>query len=134
MLIKILQITCFASAALQAFLFYQLMFFPGETIGGFNVTTTETVDFVARRAAVLFLGLSLLSLLCAMSIEKSTLVAACLSVPWLGLAISGTAEYLRGFVGKEIFPAIAIEATLGLCLLVFAGAVIYVTRNAVPAL
>ncbi|WP_412562771.1 hypothetical protein [Thalassobius sp. MITS945101] len=108
---------CGLSAVMQLFLTYTLLSDPQGMIGGFGLPTDSTVGFVARRAGVMFLGLAVLSIAAMFLQQNRGLAAFALSVPWLALAVLGSFEHLRGFVGGEIYPAIAIEATLGLLLL-----------------
>jgi hypothetical protein len=110
-------LACGLSGLMQLFLAYALLSDPQGMIGGFGLPTDSSVGFVARRAGVMFLGLAALSMAAMLLQQNRGLAAMALSVPWLGLAILGGFEHLRGFVGAEIYPAIAIETTLGLMLL-----------------
>ena len=94
-----------------------LLLKPDAMIQSFGVETNEVVSFVARRASMLFFGLAALSF--GGCFLRSNLVPASvlLSVPWLGLAALGLFEHMRGFVGKEIYPAIGTETVIGLLLL-----------------
>ena len=110
---KAIRAICFASGFAQAILFYALITNAEAVIGSFGLPTTDVVGFLGRRAAMLFLGLSFLSFYIGASKSIRFPALLLLAVPWLALAGLGTFEYLRGFVGPAIFPAIATELVLG---------------------
>ncbi|MEM9422777.1 MAG: hypothetical protein AAF986_09775 [Pseudomonadota bacterium] len=114
---RLVRTICCISGIAQAVLFYALLTDPEAVVGSFGVATSESVAFLGRWAAMLFLGLSALSFYVAASKIVRFPMTALLSVPWLGLAATGFFEYQRGYVGGEIFPALATEVLLGLLLL-----------------
>lgn len=68
-------------------------------------------DFLARRAAMLFLGIAILSFL-ARDAPASILrnaIAIAFAVMLLGLAATGLYEYARGYAGPGIWIAIVTE-------------------------
>ncbi len=113
---KFFYAACLVSGLMQAFLCYALLTDPQGMIGSFGIETNGSVAFVARRAAILFLGLSALSFAGLLLKYQKRMVAFALSTPWLGMACLGLFEHLRGTVGSEIYPAMAIETAIGLVL------------------
>jgi len=107
------------SAILAGTLTVTLSLVPALVFTLFSVTTDPSGDFVARRAAALFLGIAVLSFMSrdlAASAGREA-VAAGISVMMLALALLGTLEWLRGYAGAGIFLAVAGETGLGLGLL-----------------
>lgn len=110
---KIIRLICLVSGIAHAILFYVLLTQPEAVIASFGLDTTETVAFLGRRTAMLFLGLSMLSLYTALNKMASSFMIFILALPWLALAFMGGFEYQRGYVGAEVFPAIGTEITIG---------------------
>ena len=103
------------SAALALTLSVLLLVVPGPIFALFSVTTDASGDFVARRAAALFLGVAVTSFLArdlAPSPGRSA-IAAGVAVMMLALALLGTVEFVRGYAGPGIFLAVIAEAALG---------------------
>lgn len=80
----------------------------------FGIDGHGSAFFIGRRAAMLFLGLSVLAWFIrnAGHSESRQAVCLCFSVSMLGLAILGTVEYLRGFANIGIALAVVTEAIL----------------------
>ncbi|AUQ74036.1 hypothetical protein [Phaeobacter piscinae] len=114
---KTFRLICIVSGLAQAALFYALITDPEAMIGSFGVSTNEAVAFVGRRAAVLFLGLSVISFYSAAAAKTAFPTAIVLSISWFAIAATGIFEYQRGYVGNAAFPAIGTELLLGTLLL-----------------
>ena len=103
------------STTLAAALFLTLLLMPGLVFWLFHIPA-ESAVFLSRRAAVLFLGFAILMWLVRNAENSSTRRA--ISLGWgttmTALAILGTFEFIRGFVGPGIFMAAAVELFLGL--------------------
>ena len=107
------------SATIAALLFLTLLLAPGLIFWLFAVDSHESAEFIARRAAMLFLGLAVLNYL-ARNTPPSQLRRALslgMASTMLGLALLGTVELLCGFAGIGIVPAILTETLLGLAYL-----------------
>ncbi|MDC0609661.1 hypothetical protein OAP63_02920 [Vibrio sp.] len=80
----------------------------------FSVEANSSALFMGRRAAMLFLGLSVLSWsMRNVGHSKSRqAVCLCFSVSMFGLVTLGTVEYFRGFAGAGISLAIVTETIL----------------------
>ncbi len=103
------------STALAAALFLTLLFVPGLVFWLFQIATSESATFLSRRAAVLFLGFAILMWLIRNAENSPARRAICIGwgTTMTALAILGTLEFLRGFVGVGIFSAVFIEAFIG---------------------
>ncbi len=103
------------SAAIAGALFLTLLFVPGLVFWLFQIPASDSAAFLARRAAVLFLGFGLIMWRIRDSETSPTIQAICFGwgLSMAGLAMLGTVEFLRGFAGGGIFAAIAIETFLG---------------------
>ncbi|MEM9454364.1 MAG: hypothetical protein AAGF11_09305 [Myxococcota bacterium] len=103
-----------AVAALATVLAGTLFFAPDTILTSFGLEPTASASFLARRAAVLFLGLAVLAVT---SLDPRGLAPrpflASVAVSMLGLAILGTAELLRGVASAGIGPAIVTEIIVG---------------------
>ncbi|MCF6273722.1 MAG: hypothetical protein L3J37_11145 [Rhodobacteraceae bacterium] len=103
------------SAAIAGALFLTLLFVPGLVFWLFQIPASDSAVFLARRAAVLFLGFGII-MWRIRDVEASPAIQA-ICVGWgvamLGLAALGSMEFLRGFAGIGIFAAVAIETFLG---------------------
>lgn len=103
-----------AVAALTAVLAGTLFFVPDTIVVSFGLEPTVSASFLARRAAVLFLGFAVLAVA---SLDPRGPAPrpflACVAVSMLGLAILGTAEFLRGVASAGIGPAIVTEIIVG---------------------
>ncbi|KDC48903.1 MULTISPECIES: hypothetical protein [Alteromonadales] len=82
----------------------------------FNIDENSSAFFIGRRAAMLFLGISVFSWFGRNAEHSESRQAICLSlsVSMFALAFLGSAEYLRGFAGIGISLAVITEATLAL--------------------
>ncbi len=103
------------SAALAAALFLTLLFMPGLVFWLFQIPGSESAAFLSRRAAVLFLGFGILMWLVRNAEGSPMRRAICIGwgTTMVALAILGTLEFLRGFVGIGIFSAVFIETFIG---------------------
>lgn len=101
----------FAAAVLCAVLSAVLIFFPEIIYWVFTVPDTPTGDFLAIRAGMVFLGVSVILWGCrneGASTLRSTISIGVI-VMMAGLAVAGVYEFLRGFAGLGIWVAILIE-------------------------
>ncbi|MEP0354866.1 hypothetical protein [Paraglaciecola sp.] len=80
----------------------------------FHIDENSSAIFMARRAAMLFLGISVFSWFGRNAKHSESRQAICLSlsISMFGLAFLGSAEYLRGYAGIGILLAVITEATL----------------------
>lgn len=97
-----------------------LIFFPQIVYWLFQIQGNDLGDFLAKRAGVLFLGLTILCFYSRNShtFEVQSLVALTVSFAMGGMAMMGIFEFFQGVVGAGIFVAIVIET--GIALLFFA--------------
>jgi O-antigen/teichoic acid export membrane protein len=110
-----------AASVLYIALFACLLFTPGLVYLLFGIERHLTADLLARRAAMLFLGLAVLSYLGrnAPSSGLRRAVSIAMATAMAGLMCSGMYEYFSGTAGIGIWSAIGGEAVfLGLYLLV----------------
>jgi len=103
------------STALAAALFLTLLFMPELVFWLFQIPDSESAAFLSRRAAVLFLGYGVLMWLVRNAENSSVRRAICMGwgTAMTALAVLGTIEFIRGFVGPGIFSAVAIETFVG---------------------
>ena len=96
-------------------LFIVLLVTPQVIFILFNIQEHESAIFLSRRAAMLFLGLSIIIWASRNSVHSDTRQAICIgaAVSMLALAVLGTIEYLRSFVGLGIFLAVVTEVAIG---------------------
>lgn len=80
----------------------------------FNVDDNSSAFFFGRRAAMLFLGIAVLSWVGRNASHSESRQAICLGLAtsMLALAILGIFEYLRGFAGVGILLAVITEVCL----------------------
>lgn len=104
-----------AMAGLCLILSIALTFFPNLIYWLFELVPNGLGDFLAKRAAVLFLGLSILSYLSrnAPPSELRSAIALAFFVTMGGLALVGLYEYLRGYAGPGIWLAMSTETAFG---------------------
>lgn len=97
-------------------LFMVLLWFPGVILYLFNLPAHESAAFISRRAAILFLGIGVLSWGIRDAEPSATRQAICLGllVMMLGMATLGIVEFLRGAAGLGIVLAIVVELFLGI--------------------
>lgn len=101
------KIICTAMAIMASTLFVALLVIPGQVMWLFGLDTPPEAAFIARRAAMLFLGLAVLCWL-SRSAAPSHLrgaLALSLSVMMAALASLGIVEVLRGVAGPGIWFA-----------------------------
>ena len=91
-----------------------LLFSPGVVFWLFNIEGHSSAFFIGRRAAMLFLGVSVLTWMSRNAVHSESRQAICvgLSVSMITLALLGSVEYLRGYAGAGILLAIVTEFTL----------------------
>jgi hypothetical protein len=104
------------TAILSFILFIFALFFPELLAMLFQIEGNEAAYFVARRTSILFIGLAILLWLIRNSSHSSSIQAVCagMSFLWIGLAILGSIEFLRGYAGIGIIPPIIMESLLGI--------------------
>jgi uncharacterized membrane protein len=97
--------------AITAALCGVLLFVPGLIYWLFGIEGGASADFIARRAAMMFAGLSVLALVTAdtESEELRQAVSLSFAVMMSGLAILGLAELFRGAAGIGILLAVIVE-------------------------
>ncbi|MCF6233039.1 MAG: hypothetical protein L3J36_08075 [Rhodobacteraceae bacterium] len=88
-----------------------LVFLPEMVYWLFGLPQNELGDFLAKRAAMLFLGFSVLCFLSrnTQSTDVRRIVSAAVWVSMGGMALIGAYEFLRGYAGIGIWMAIMIE-------------------------
>ena len=104
------------TSSIAFMLFSSLLVFPEPIFLLFGIEGNESAYIIARRAAILFLGLSLLSFLnrnSENSPERQSLILS-LFVIMFGLVVLGGIELFRGVVGPGILLAIVTELTLSM--------------------
>ncbi len=109
---KILSIT---TACIAFILFAVLLFIPNLVFIIFEISGNESASFIARRAAMLFLGVGVISWLIRNSEHSELRQSICigLTVLMFSLSLLGTIEFIRGFAGPGIGLAIVTELILG---------------------
>jgi len=108
------RIVSYIATLLYLYLFSILLFAPQSLLKDIGVAGNESAYFLARRASMLMLGFAILSFngrnaSCSIARQAITLS---ISISMAGLAVLSYFEYLRGFAGKGILPAGAIESVL----------------------
>lgn len=80
----------------------------------FAIDASESAFFIGRRAAMLFLGLSVMSWMGRNAVHSESRQATCLglTIAMFGLAILGVTEFMRGYTGPGIFLAVATEIVI----------------------
>lgn len=119
-----------AATVMYALLFIFLLFTPDFIFWIFQIEGGETANFIARRAAMLFLGLTIIAY-CGRAALHSVMrqaVALAMGISMAALAVLGMFEFFRGFSGPGIWFAILAETG-------FAGAYlsIWFTNRTQPA-
>jgi len=104
------------TAAITLTLCLVLLLAPEAIFKLFSVDENSSALFIGRRAAMLFLGISVITWLGRNSPHSESRQAICLglAISMLSLAVLGTIEYLRGFAGLGISLAVITEAILAL--------------------
>jgi hypothetical protein len=115
------QIVSNLTAALYFYLFVMLLFFPGSFLNDIGIKTTESAEFLARRAAMLMLGFAVLVFFGRKMYHSSArqVTALAISVNMAGFALMGLFEFGRGFVNAGILTAVTIESILAVSYFLF---------------
>ncbi len=102
------------TAFIASLLFIVLLFVPEIAFTLFAVEENQSAFFIARRAAMLFLGIAVVAWVGRDAPHSASRQALCigLTVAMLALVALGTAELIRGFAGVGILLAIITEALL----------------------
>jgi hypothetical protein len=111
--------SCKAVTVLFAVLFVLLLATPEFIFWLFSVPQSQTANLIARRAAMLFLGFAVISW-SARNAPDSPLrrgYSLGIVVSMVGLASTGTYEFLRGFANWPIMLAAATECAFALIFL-----------------
>ncbi len=100
-----------ANAALTFILFCTLLFAPGLIFWTFSIQAGAAAIFIARRAAILFLGLSLISYggRNAPHSDLRQSIVLGMFVLWALMACLGIFEFARGYAGIGILLAVVAE-------------------------
>ena len=103
-----------ATAAVGFSLFFNLLVFPEPLFALFEIPQTESAFFIARRTAILFLGICIMSWVGrnAEHSESRQAISLGLAISMIGLVILGSAEFIRGYAGMGIGLAILPEVLL----------------------
>ncbi|MBB1368881.1 hypothetical protein H5154_21305 [Pseudoalteromonas sp. SR44-5] len=104
------------TAAIAFTLCLVLILIPEVLFMLFNIDENNSAFFIGRRAAMLFLGISVFSWFGRNAEHSESRQAICLSlsVSMFALAFLGSVEYLRGFAGIGILLAVITEASIAL--------------------
>lgn len=104
------------TACISFTLFVVLLFVPALIFWLFDIAGHESAYFIARRAAMLFLGIAVITCFSrhAKNSEERQAIILGIACSMFGLAGLGLFEYVRGFVGLGIFLAISAEFFLTL--------------------
>ncbi len=107
------------SAGLFFTLFLCLLGVPEFVLMLLGVETHTAAEFISRRAALLFLGISILFFLgrtAPHSISRQAILMG-MSCSMLALALLGSVEFIRGYAGPGIWGAVITEILLVLAYL-----------------
>lgn len=104
------------ASALCFILFVSLLLAPGLIYWIFGLIGNEVSDLVARRAAMLFLGVAVVTFLARETPPSPLRANLCLGLAAMmaGLAGVGLFEFVRGAVGIGIWLAIVTEISFAL--------------------
>ena len=104
------------TAIITAVLFIVLLLVPEVILWLFAVPESASAEFISRRAAMLFIGISLLSWFSRAASHSDVRQAICigLSTSMLLLAALGVFEFIRGYAGSGIILAVITELFLGM--------------------
>jgi len=96
-----------------------LLLAPGIIYWLFQLEGHDSADFIARRAAMMFAGLSVLAFQSRMVLDRlaQRAVSAAMVVMMAGLALLGAYEFLVGRAGPGIWLAIGTELFFALSFL-----------------
>jgi len=111
--------SCKAAALLFVVLFILLLFVPAFIFWLFGVPQSETGSFIARRAAMLFLGLAVISWQVKSAPPSSFRNGFSLGIGLSMAAMAGIGifEFLRGFAQWPILLAVMVEGMIGIIFL-----------------
>ena len=103
-----------AASILFGVLCLTLIFLPQIVYWLFEIQGNDLGDFLAKRAGVLFLGLTVLCYCSRKShtVEVQGLVLLAVGSAMGAMAFLGIFEFIRGTVGAGIFVAVVIEAAI----------------------
>ncbi|MCJ8296127.1 MAG: hypothetical protein MJK15_17115 [Colwellia sp.] len=114
--VYVFKILALFTSLLCFYIFYLLFRTPEKFLFDVGVTGSEAAYFVARRAAMLMLGISVL-MFCARNLKNGRArqaIVLSLVVTMSSLALLGSYEFSRGFVNEGIIGAIVIESMLAM--------------------
>jgi len=96
-------------------LFSALLIFPKIIFVLFQIPENDSAFFIARRAAMLFLGLAVITWTGRHASHSSLRQSVCagLSTTMFALALLGVCEFIRGLAGPGILLAVIGELFLG---------------------
>ena len=96
-----------------------LLFLPGLIYWLFDLAESPAATVLAKRAGILFLGLSALLFLTRQDAANPTRhsVQSAVALMLGAMAVLGGLEWLRGTVGNGIWVAIVVEVVLALALI-----------------
>ncbi len=114
---------CLAASVFFAGLFVVFLFAPQLVYWLLGILGGPDASFIARRAAMLFLGLGVLCWFARKACVSPARSAVCLGVASAmgGLAVLGLFELLREYAGFGILLAIAVELVVAVSFLRFAA-------------
>ena len=115
------QIMSYLTAALYSYLFVMLLFFPASFLNELGIESTESADFLARRAAMLMLGFAVLVFFGRKVSDSMArqVMAIAISINMAGFAVMGLVEFGRGFANNGILTAVIIESILAVSYFLF---------------
>ncbi len=108
------QVVSYLTSALYFYLFVMLLFFPASFLNDIGIKSTESAEFLARRAAMLMLGFAVLAFFGKKMYHSPArqVMALAISVNMAGFALMGLFEFWRGFANTGILTAVTIESIL----------------------
>ncbi|KGJ86821.1 hypothetical protein [Colwellia psychrerythraea] len=114
--VYLFKILALFTSLLCFYIFYLLFKTPENFLSDVGVTGSEAAYFVARRAAMLMLGVSVLMFFSRnlQNGQARQAIALSLVVTMSSLALLGSYEFSRGFVNEGIIGAIIIESMLAM--------------------
>lgn len=108
------------TSLLFLYLFVVLLFDTASFFVDLGIDAGEAAFFIARRASVFMLGMSIL-LFWGKNLphsESRQMIIIFAAIIMSGLAMMGTYEYARGYLGAAIFQAISIESIVAVSYLI----------------
>ena len=125
--IDFFKIICILTSLLFAYLFFTLLIDSESFLKGLGLESSVSTFFLARRASIFMLGISVL-LLFAMNLSHSKarqIICLATGITMLGLSLTGIYEFINGSINSTIIPPIIIEIILGFSFLI----VIFINRK-----